>query len=248
MTTQHLPIDRLPAGKEPESANLSRVRENFVNTMSHEIRTPLTSIIGYADLLMNEDRLSPEERKEFAQIIRDEGRRLASLVNDCLDVSHLEQGETSLQLEEVDMVAFLREIVDHFQQDALRKSLTVATLIHSDRLMTKIDAGRLRRAIENVVHNAVKYSPEQGRVFLKLRKVAGFIELQVWDEGPGIPIEQLPYLFNVFSQHNHPEQGIRGTGLGLAIARYLIEIHGGSIGVRSKPNQGSTFIIRFPQL
>lgn len=248
MSMQHLPLDRLPIEKGPEPATLNRVRENFVNTMSHEIRTPLTSIIGYADLLMNEDRLSPEERREFAQIIRDEGRRLASLVNDCLDVSHLEQGESNLQLEEVDMVAFLREVVEHFQQDAIRKSLTVASLVHSDRLLAKIDAGRMRRAIENVVHNAIKYSPEQGRVFLKLRKVAGFVELQIWDEGPGIPVDQLPYLFNVFSHHNHPERGMRGTGLGLAIARYLVEIHGGSIGVRSKPSQGSTFIIRFPQL
>jgi signal transduction histidine kinase len=246
MGTQHLLVLQKELARERAVETLRRIQENFINTMSHEVRTPLTSIIGFADLLLDEGRLTSEERKEFAQIIRDEGRRLATLVNDCLDLSCLEKGSSQLARTETNIVDLVHDAIAELRPDIERKHLQIDENAHADTLTASIDPDRMKHALLNILGNSVKYSPENAHIFVKIRHVSGFVEIQVWDEGPHVPPEQLPHLFHVFASESRPEKGIRGTGLGLAIARYLVEIHGGSVGVRSKTGRGMTFIVRFP--
>ena len=239
--------DRL-AEQNAHLHQLDQLKTNFVSAVTHELRTPLTSIRGYTELLeeVGEERLTPEDRGFVAQIAR-AAARLEHLVDDMLDAARLEAGSFTLHLEEGDLAAKAAEIVDSLRPQGEEARVAIAPTL-PEQLVLPMDAQRVGQVLANLLGNAVKFSPAGGTVRLAVIAEPDAALVEVADEGEGIAPEELPRLFQRFSQLTAGLKRRSGTGLGLSIAKALVEAHGGQIGVRSQPGQGTTFWFRLPRV
>lgn len=222
---------------------LDRLKINFVNSVSHELRTPLTSILGYAEFLEDEigGALSPDQRM-FVEQIQAGTQRLQRLVDDLLDFARMDAGTFQLRVEAADFCAKAAEIaasVGPMLADA-RLSLEVSC---AGPLVVPMDGVRIGQVLINLLTNAAKYTPPGGLIRLHVAPEDGRLRCEVTDSGVGIAAEDLPRLFQRFSQLHGAQSG---TGLGLSICKALVEAHGGEIGVLSEPGRGSTFWFTLP--
>jgi two-component system phosphate regulon sensor histidine kinase PhoR len=230
-----------------ERRRLEQVRRDFVANASHELRTPLTSIRGFVEAL--EDGAVKDERtsERFLGKIRVHSDRMAALVEDLLELSRLESGERPPRWEEVSPAEVAEDVVASFSGLADRKG---TTLLRKDKGARPVvtDADRLRRILENLVDNAVKYTPAGGRVVvLTGAGSAGEAVLEVLDNGNGIPPEHLPRIFERFYRVDKARsRELGGTGLGLAIVKHLAEGMGASVTVRSEVGKGTCFTVTLP--
>ena len=231
--------------RELERAN--RLKTEFLASMSHELRTPLHTIIGFSELL-GEELEGPLNAKQtrFIQHIHKDSLHLLDLINDILDISKIEAGRLELRPEAFDFSALVTESLASVRTLAEAKSqvletdLQVPTAVEADRL-------RIRQVLVNLLSNAIKFTPEQGRIRVEARLQARLVMVSVADTGIGIPEHEHEFIFDKFHQVGATTLGVReGTGLGLAITKRLVEEHGGTIRVDSKPGQGSTFFITLP--
>jgi signal transduction histidine kinase len=221
-----------------------RLKTELVNIVAHELRTPLTSILGFTNTLLRR-QLDEQDRQRYLKIIDGQARRLASLVNDFLDLQRIEGGGLELRQELIDMVALLREQEQLFAVHSPRHTLK-CELPRGQTLPVRGDPQRLTQVISNLLSNAIKYSPEGGEVELLGEERGETIRVRVRDHGIGIAPEQQASIFTKFFRGDAAERGIPGTGLGLTLAREIIEAHGGRIGFSSAANRGSTFWIELP--
>ena len=223
---------------------IDRLKSSMISTVSHELRAPLTPIIGFADMLLD-PKLPEEKRRQFAGIIAREGRRLERLVQDFLTLSRIEAGRFELELSEVDARAVAEEIVrlesEHLEKHALDNALPESfPPIVADR-------ERLKRVLHNLVSNAVKYSPDGGKVTITGRARDAEVDISVSDEGIGIRDQDIERLFKRFERVNREATpNVSGTGLGLSICANIVRKHGGSISVESEYGKGSTFTVTLP--
>ncbi|MBV9067065.1 MAG: hypothetical protein JO231_00010 [Acidobacteria bacterium] len=209
--------------------------------LAHDFKGPLTTIVGFADVLAEDDRFDYEAR-QYLGMISSSAMRLASLATDTLALSRLEHNELALALGEVDVVALVRDVVRVFSV-----TRPIDLRISGAPLVVTGDAARLRQVVENVVGNAIKYSPGGEPVEVAMRPRQGGIELTVRDRGIGIPESERPKLFGRFARASNARAlGIGGTGFGLYLTRTIVELHGGAIEVDSVEGQGSTFRIYVP--
>lgn len=231
--------------RELERAN--RLKSEFLASMSHELRTPLHTIIGFSELL-SEELEGPlnEKQKRFVQHIHTDSLHLLELINDVLDISKIEADRLELRPEAFDLTALVAESLASVRSLAEAKShkletaLDVPTALEADRL-------RIKQVLVNLLSNAIKFTPEGGRIRLEARVQESFVVVSVIDTGVGIPAEEHESIFDKFHQVGATTKGVReGTGLGLAITKRLVEQHGGSISVKSQPQQGSTFLFTLP--
>ena len=230
-------------------AEATRAKSDFLARMSHEIRTPLNGILGMTQMLQL-SKLTPEQRK-YAEIIRQSGDSLLTIINDVLDISKIEAGKLELNRDTFDLVAIVNETLNLLEPEATRRGLFLVRNIARDIPSRVIgDAGRLRQILTNLVSNAIKYT-EAGHVAVKLR--AGppssqhrDITIQVMDTGIGISAQDREQIFDAFSQAADTDRDRGGTGLGLAITRELVRLMSGSLSVRSNVGQGSIFTLRLP--
>ena len=230
-------------------ADATRAKSDFLARMSHEIRTPLNGILGMTQMLQL-SKLTPEQRK-YAEIIRQSGDSLLTIINDVLDISKIEAGKLELTRDSFDLVAMVNETLNLLEPEATRRGLFLVRNIARD-IPTRLigDAGRLRQILTNLVGNAIKYT-ETGHVAVKVK--AGppssqhqDITIQVSDTGIGISVQDREQIFDAFSQAADTDRDRGGTGLGLAITRELVRLMSGSLSVRSNIGQGSIFTLRLP--
>ena len=219
---------------------LFTAQQRFLADVSHELRTPLTTIRGNVDLMRRmggADDVSLDD-------IEAELERMTRLVNDLLLLARADVGSLPVTTETVEMDTLLLDV--YRQVKALRPKVEV-TLEEVDQVQVTGDSDRLKQLILNLVDNAVKYTPAGGQVFLSLHKDAGYAELTVRDTGIGIPEEDLPFIFDRFYRVDKARARAHGgSGLGLSIARWIVEVHKGTLTVDSKVGEGTTFTVRLP--
>ena len=221
------------------------MRRDFVANASHELRTPVTAIRGAADTLLAGALDDPGEARRFVEMIARHADRLARLTQDLLDLSRLESGLWAMRHEPLELAPLAQLVLDLHAERARLRRLTLTHRV-APGLAVRGDARALEQVLVNLVDNAVKYTPEGGRVTVAAGREEGWARLSVADSGPGIDRHHLPRLFERFYRADagrSREQG--GTGLGLAIAKHLVQAQGGQIGVESGPG-GTTFWVRLP--
>ncbi|HFC12497.1 MAG TPA: hypothetical protein ENJ56_06595 [Anaerolineae bacterium] len=226
------------------------MRDAFVANMSHELRTPLNSILGNAEILQ-ETLYGPLNSRQLRAVNRIEssGRHLLSLISDILDVSKIESGKFQVQLAPVNISALCRSSLSMVKVNANSKQIDLSLVLDPEVKMVILDSRRIKQAIVNLLSNAVKFTPAGGRVGLIVRgqPAKQQVRIIVWDTGVGIAEKHLQKLFEPFIQLDSSlAKEHEGTGLGLSLARQLVELHNGSIGVKSQLGKGSLFVITLP--
>lgn len=227
--------------------DVDRLKGVFLSAVSHELRTPLASIKGYAEFLEDEigGPLTPQQQ-DFVQQLERGVRRLEYLVDDLLDLTRIEAGTFRLSLAESDLTARVREDIDALYPQISEASLYLDTTLPPDPLWVVMDAQRIGQVLTNLLQNAIKFTPPQGRIQVWVEREAQGIRCTVRDTGHGIAPEDLPRLFQRFTQLENGRQMGTGTGLGLSISKAIVEGHGGQIGVESALGKGTTFWFTLP--
>ena len=227
----------------------NRLKSEFLANMSHELRTPLNAVIGFAEILrsgaVSDDS---QKRDEYLGYIAASGRHLLQLINDVLDLSKVESGKFEFFPEPVDLPKVLKEVAGVLQGEAARKGITVAIKNGSGLEGLSLDPSRLKQVLYNFLSNAIKFTGHGGRVVLRSSAEGpDQLRLEVEDNGIGIAASDQALLFTPFQQINAgTAKQHQGTGLGLALTRRLAELQGGSVGLRSKPGEGSVFFVLLP--
>ncbi len=231
--------------REVERAN--QLKSEFLASMSHELRTPLHTIIGFAELLAEQlEGPLNDKQKRFMNHIHTDSIHLLALINDILDISKIESGRLGLRRENFDPGSVLEEALSSVRPQAAAKSIAIETglslpaTIFADRL-------RVKQILFNLLSNALKFTPQGGKIRIEADLRKGVIEIAVSDTGIGIAKEQHEAVFDKFYQVGSTTKGVReGTGLGLAITKALVEEHGGGIWLESEPGKGSRFTFTIP--
>ena len=226
------------AREDAEQAN--RLKSAFLANMSHEIRTPLTSVIGFSEVLEEEVEA---DYVRFARLIRKSSTRLKEVLNSVLRLSKLEVGAVEFEPEDLDLATEVERTVELLQPQAEEKDLTLQ-MTAPDELPAHLDPGATGRILDNLVGNAIKYTPDGGRVDVCLRSDDTWAELKVRDTGKGIDEALLPNLFEPFVQAPGEDGRDEGSGLGLAITKRLVEGMNGEIDVDTEPGEGTVFTVR----
>jgi signal transduction histidine kinase len=223
---------------------LDRLKDEFVSSVSHELRTPLTSISGYVELL-KEDEAS-EERRSYLEIVDRNAERLLGLVSDLLFSARLQDGQLELQRGEVDVRRIVEDAAESARPraEAAKVGLSVEA---SDVPSILGEPDRLAQLLDNLVSNAIKFTPAGGKVNVRLGARDGVVHIEVSDTGIGIPESERERLFQrFFRSQTALERQIQGTGLGLYISKAIVQAHGGRIGVQSGETEGTTFVVELP--
>lgn len=234
--------------REVEEA--SRLKSEFLANMSHELRTPLNGIIGFSELMYNEDigPVSPEH-KEFLGDILNSGRHLLQLINDILDLSKVESGKQEFRPEELDLTKTVQEVCDILRSMTSKKQIDVKYSIDSRVNNVFVDPAKLKQVLYNYLSNALKFTPERGRVRVVATAVgADEFRIEVQDSGIGIDGKDMARLFVEFQQLDEgASKKYQGTGLGLALTKKIVEAQGGRVGVTSAVGAGSIFFAVLPR-
>jgi signal transduction histidine kinase len=225
----------------------SRHKSEFLANMSHELRTPLNAIIGFSEVL--QERMFGElndKQAEYVQDIHASGQHLLALINEILDLSKIEAGRMELEPSTFDVAAMLEGAVMLVRDRAARRGITLELRIDPAVRELVADERKVRQVVVNLLANAVKFTPEGGRITLTAEPADGGVAVAVADTGVGIAPEDQATIFEEFRQVGSGASRREGTGLGLALARRFVELHGGRIGVTSELGKGSTFTFALP--
>jgi signal transduction histidine kinase len=232
-----------------ERDQLDRMKDEFVLTASHELRSPLTSVQGFAELLLLErEKLSPKQA-ETVEVILDNTRHLGRLLNDLLDLARSDAGRLTIRPEPTGAAGLIEEAVRTMraQFDSRHQELNLE--IENDLPWIEADRDRIRQVLVNLLTNANEYCSQGALIEVKAHRAGAEVEIDVIDNGPGIPQQQLEHIFERFTRGDAGEtQRVGGTGLGLAISKSLVELHGGTIAAVSTPGSGSAFYVRLPAI
>ncbi|MCM8900521.1 cell wall metabolism sensor histidine kinase WalK [Caldicoprobacter algeriensis] len=226
--------------------NLDRARNEFVSNASHELKTPLSAIKVLTESLIHMDVDDPSIYREFLEDINSEIDRLNAIINDLLTLVKIDTEAEELKQEPVDLVELVHSTLKGLQILAQKKNIRLETF-YDDRLIVSGDAVKLRQVVSNIVDNAIKYTPEGGRVTVEVYKGVENAVVKVSDTGIGIPAKDLPHIFDRFFRVDKARsRATGGTGLGLSIAQKIVLQHGGDIRVVSEEGKGSTFYVELP--
>jgi signal transduction histidine kinase len=235
---------QLLAFQNEQLVELDRLKDEFVSSVSHELRTPLTSIAGYVELLLEEE--ADDFKRGHLSIIERNADRLLALVSDLLFAARLQYGRLELERSPVDLQLLVLESVDSARPRAQAASVRIEADTETVSIMQG-EPAKLAQLLDNLVSNAIKFTPRDGRVDVRLEQRDGTIRLEVSDTGIGIEESEREQLFQrFFRAQSALEHQIQGTGLGLYISKAIVDAHDGRIGVDGQPGQGTTFVVEFP--
>jgi PAS domain S-box-containing protein len=223
---------------------VEQVKSDFVAAVSHELRTPLTSIYGFAETLLRQDiPFGEEERRTFLSYIASESERLTEIVDQLLNVARLDTGDLQVELGRIDVASVVSEVVETVEGDEHRFEIDLP----EEPLAAEADPDKVRQVFNILVENALRYSPQGGKVTVGARRNADRVEVRVVDEGMGIPAAERDWIFRKFYRaESAARDGAAGTGLGLFIAKELVTAMGGRIWVDSTEGEGSSFAFELP--
>ena len=226
---------------------LNQLKNKFLGIAAHDLRNPLSSIGGISEIILTEamDK-DTDEQREFLSIINTASNDMLALVNDLLDVSVIESGKLELQLKKGSLKKLIDERIRVDQIVSERKNITIHQVL-SDVPDVLFDPNRLAQVIDNLLGNAIKFSPQNSNIYVSLDLDSDMAKVSVRDEGPGIPAEEQSKLFGEFQRLSvQPTDGEKSTGLGLAIVKKIVEAHKGVLEVQSQTGKGSTFSFSIP--
>jgi signal transduction histidine kinase len=227
----------------------SRHKSAFLANMSHELRTPLNAIIGFSEVMLDSSlAVSETERRQFLADIFNSGKHLLNLINEVLDLAKIEAGRMELQIEPASLLDVVDGVHSTMRPLAAKKAISLESEAHADPGLVLMDAARITQVLLNLVGNAVKFTPEGGRVWTRVAAADGVARVEVGDTGPGIAPHMHEKIFNEFHQLPTLSTAMKpeGTGLGLALAKKLVEMHGGRIWLESDVGLGCRFFFTLP--
>ena len=229
-----------------ELTRADALRRELIANVSHDLRTPLASIQGYVEtVLMKNSTLAPEERQQYLRTILGGTERLSKLVEELFELSKLEAKQTRPKIEPFSLPELVNDLTQKFKPLAERQGVALSTQSQQSLPLVRADIGLIERVLQNLLENAIRYTPSGGMVNVVLQQLNGKVRTRVKDTGVGIPASDLPHIFNRFYQVR-TKTASSGAGLGLAIVSKILEAHGEVIGVESMENKGTTFTFELP--
>ncbi|MDI3481282.1 MAG: two-component system, OmpR family, sensor histidine kinase ResE [Tepidanaerobacteraceae bacterium] len=226
---------------------LEHLRREFVGNVSHELRTPLSYLQGYTEALLDGMVEDPEEKKKYLNIILEETLRLRRLVNDLLDLSQIESGHLNLKKDKISLKNLIERVVKKLAPLSQKKGINIYTE-YEDIPLIKADEDRIEQVMINLIDNAMRYAEDNGEIRIKVKKGENGVVVSVKDRGPGIPEEELPFIWERFYKVDKSRaRKTGGTGLGLAIVKNIIEAHGGRVWAKNCPEGGTGFYFSLPE-
>ncbi|WP_339868190.1 HAMP domain-containing sensor histidine kinase [uncultured Algoriphagus sp.] len=230
-----------------ELKNVDSLRRELIANVSHDLRNPLAIINGYIETLqMKGESLSQEERESYLKIIGNSTDKLTKLVADLFDLSKLESGQMQVKKENLNIQELLQDSSLKYELLAKSKNISIDTSISSSLPMVKADLYLLDRVIQNLLDNAVKYTPNDGEISIEANSVAGAVQVKIKNSGGGIPQADLEAIFDRYYMIDKEREGVEGSGLGLAIVKRILEVHGSDIYIQSDSNTYTEFIFELP--
>jgi signal transduction histidine kinase len=228
---------------------LDRMKTNFLTLMSHDLKTPLAKIQAVAERMRREIQLPPDQRSDWRELIdsiENSNNELKRFITSVLNLSKIESQKVILNKKSNDINFLIKQTLKRLRPLAQQKNIAIIENLEP-LFSIECDEDLMLQVLTNLIDNAIKYSPTHSRIIVRSQEEEGFVRVEVEDFGPGIPKDQLPLMFRKFSRFLRPAQEqVKGTGLGLYLSKYFIELHGGSIRVKSIEGQGTTFSFTLP--
>ncbi|TKB66145.1 MAG: HAMP domain-containing protein [Nitrospira sp.] len=220
-----------------------QLRRELVANVSHDLRTPVTSLQGYLEtLLLKEGTLSSQERQRYLEIATAQSKRLGDLIAELFELAKLNSQEMKPRIESFSLSELVQDVVQKFRLAVEAKQMTLQATLGEDLPFVSADIGLIERVLENLIENALRYTPQEGRITVVLSRMGEKIMTRITDTGCGILPEDLPHVFDRYYQVGKKHQSYdKGAGLGLAITKRILELHGSAIEIQSAVNQGTTF-------
>ena len=231
-----------------ELEDQDRLRREMVANVSHDLRTPLTHLQGYIEtVLLKEESLAPDERREYLEIALRHGKRLGRLVTDLFELAKLEALDEPAERERLPVGELVQDVAQKFSLDARDRGVSLNAGLEGGQAMIMADVGLMECALENVLENALRYTPNGGRIDIRLAVAEQRLQIEIRDTGPGIGPEDVSQVFDrYYKAQRAVGEDDRGAGLGLAIAKRAAELHGGSLLCESQIGEGTTFRFELP--
>ncbi len=217
----------------------------FISFISHELKTPLASIKMMNELMLNSTDMKPEQFTEFLSRTRKDVERMEWLINDVLSIARIESGAIRFSFRKVNLADITRKVVERYTEIARARLIDIEITPQSE-LSVFCDEKWLSQAIDNIVRNAVYYSPEEGSISIRILSGSSYVRLLIHDDGPGVPKSEASRIFESFYRGVQAGETRKGSGLGLALARAIVVRHGGDIKLERNPGKGSTFTVELP--
>jgi signal transduction histidine kinase len=238
---------KIVESRNSELDEMNQIKNKFIGMAAHDLRNPIVSILGFADVLRSEQDLNSHESQRYLNIISSACNKMLDLISDTLDVTVIESGELVLNLGIGSISDLITERMQIFEPIAAKKNIDIVWQYkHVEN--SWFDPNRVTQILDNLMSNAIKFSPQGTRVNISLNESEDFLKISIKDEGPGISTEDQSRIFNHFEKaKNKPTDGETSTGLGLAIARRIVEVHHGSLMVESEAGNGATFSFTLPR-
>lgn len=239
-------LERSLRRQQHELSEINQMKNKFIGIVAHDLKNPVISIRGFSELMLKEPANLNEDQKEFLGIIHSTSRNMLAMINDLLDISLIDSGKWEIVKKPSLLKKLVEERILPNRLQAAQKQITMYYQL-ADVPRLSVDPQRVGQAVDNLISNAIKYSPYGAKIHMVLKQEDDRITFSVQDEGSGIPEAEQPLLFREFHRLSiRPTGGETSTGLGLSITKKIMEAHGGSIEVESHEQKGSTFTLIFP--